>query len=364
MALIGLAKSGKTTLFNALTRDSASATTPAAAREEPEVAVARVTDPRLDALAEMFKPSKVVPAEITYWDIPPTLKRTGADATISGQHLNVLQRSDALMVVVRAFEDPSVPHPSGEVDSYRDAATMKEDLTFSDLNILERRSERIQSSLKGAKSHERDALLREDALVRRVQEQLESEIPVREQHFSSEENRTLSNFRLLTAKPLLMVMNIDETALPQKAQLDEEITRTHSKPGMRGAVVCAKLEMELCQVPTEEEREFRESMGAEEGAIEDLLRIPFDLLDTVSFFTYASSELRAWTVALNTPAAQAAGRIHSDMERGFIRAEVVDFPSLIKLGSIAAAKKQGVLRLEGKSYPVQDGDVITFLFNV
>ncbi len=364
LALIGLAKSGKTTLFNALTSSRVEDVTWSPSREDTQVGVAHMPDSRLDTLAELFKPNKVVPAEITYWDIPPTLKESGNEGPIGGQHLNVLQRADTLVMVVRVFQDPSVPHPLGELDPHRDATTMMEELTYSDLGILERRSQRIQFSLKGALGHESDVLLREESLVQQVRQQLEAGLSVREQHFSSEEERTLSNFRLLTAKPLLVVMNIDEAALPQKAELDEELTQSYGQTSVRAVSVCAKLEMELSQLSPEEEREFRKSMGAKEGVIESILRLSFELLGLVSFFTYASQEVRAWTVPANTLAGQAAGQIHSDMERGFIRAEVVDFPSLIKLGSTAEAKRQGVLRLEGKGYPVQDGDVITFLFNV
>ncbi len=312
LVLLGLTQSGKTTLFTALTRGRVDAVT-AAIREDPLIGMARVPDPRLDALTKLIKPKKVVPAEITYWDVQPSSKGSKSDGAIGGQHLNVLQKANALVLVVRAFQNPSVAHPSGSIDPQRDAKTLEEELTLWDLAILERRSERIQSSLKGARSQERDVLLREEALVQRVRERLEAEMLIREQQLSQEERRALSSFGLLTAKPLLRVINIDEADLPQKTQLEEEMLRSYEQTGVRGAAVCAKLEMELCQLSPEEEMEFRQSLGAEEGTIESLLRISYQLLGLVSFFTYASQEVRAWTTRGNTPAVQAAGLIHSDM---------------------------------------------------
>lgn len=358
IGIIGLSKSGKTTLFRALTRGKAERT-----GEALHIGVTKVPDPRLDTLARIFKPQRVIPAEIKYWDIPGQpegLSRTG----IGGQFLNILQKADALLNVVRAFQDPSVPHPEGSVDPLRDAAVMWEELAFSDLGILERRVQRIEAGLKGAKGHQRDVLAREKALLERVKEGLEGEVPIREQEFDEEEARTIANYQFLTAKPLLLVVNIGEEELGRGAELEREVGERYKRPGVKAVAMCGKLEMELSELEPEEEREFRESLGLTQSGSERAIRASYELMGLVSFFTVVSQEVRAWTVPRGTPAVKAAGKIHSDMERGFIRAEVISFSDLARCGSIAEGRRQGLLRLEGKGYPVQDGDVITFLFNV
>ena len=362
--MIGFPKGGKTTLLNALTRGRYEAAASGGARHEVQAGMARISDPRLDTLASIFSPEKLVPVEIKYLDVPAGSGTSGDGAGISGQLLNLVQSADALVHVVRAFHDPSVPHINGSVDSYRDAADMEAELAFSDLSILERRVHRVEDSLKGAKGHERDTLLSEGGLLQRLKEGLEKDIPVREQHVLPEENDILSNYQLLTFKPLLVVFNIDESAVNQADELQKEMGRRYDRPGLMSTTLCGKLEMELSQLNPDDEREFRDSLNLGDSGIDEIVRTSFDLLDLVTFFTYVSKEVRAWTVSADTPAVKAAGKIHSDMERGFIRAEVVAFDDLARCASLAQCKKEGLLRLEGKTYPVKDGDVITFLFNV
>ena len=267
--------------------------------------------------------------------------------------------------MVRAFEDPSVPHIKGGVDSHRDSLSMEAELAFSDLAILERRTQRIQEQLKGARSHDRDILLKESSLLQRLKEGLEEDLQVRRQHLSREEEDALSTYQLLTAKPMLTVFNVGEAALPREAEMEEDLAgRYQHGPGVAATTICAKLEMELSQLAPDDEREFRESMGLQESGIGRVIVASYDLLSLVSFFTYVSKEARAWAVPAGIPAVKAAGHIHSDMERGFIRAEVTAFDDLAQRGSMAQCRRQGLLRLEGKNYPVKDGDVITFLFNV
>ena len=363
IALVGLPQSGKTTVLDALTGGRAEVSARGSSRQDVHAGVAKMLDPRLDGLARIFEPREIVPVEIKYWDVPAGSGTAADGAGIGGQFLNLLQGADALLNVVRAFENPSVPHVRGGVDPHRDAANMASELAFSDLGILERRVGRIDSELKGAKGRERDSLLQEVALLQRLKEDLEREVPVREQTMSQEELATLSNYGLLTSKPLLVAFNVDEGAPPGTPALEEEPGR-YQRPGMASMALCGKLEMELSQLSAEDETEFRASMGLEERGLDRVVRHSYELLSLLSFFTYVSQQVRAWTVTAGTPALKAAGKIHSDMERGFIRAEVVSFDDLARCGSMAQCKKDGLLRLEGKTYQVQDGDVITFLFNV
>ena len=364
VALIGMPRSGKTTLLNALTRGRSEARASGSDRHQFHVGAVKVPDSRLDALATLFKPEKIVSAEIRYWDIPASLEATTNGNGISGQTANLLQKADVLLHVVRAFNNPAVPHHGPSIDPYKDAQNMEAELIFSDLAILERRQQRIDVSLKGGKGRERDLLLREAALLTRIQEGLEKEIPVREQELSAEEQDLLANYNLLTGKPVMVIFNVAEDAWspnhPGEGAPEPERHRT----GLMTTTICAKLELELTQLASEDEKQFRESLGLRESNPERIIGMCYQLLGLISFFTYVSGEVRAWSVPHHTSAVKAAGKIHSDMERGFIRAEVIGVEDLLQSTSIAEAKKRGLVRLEGKAYPVQDGDVITFLFNV
>jgi hypothetical protein len=359
IGIIGLPRSGKTTLFNALTRGKAETGAYAPTSPEPNIGVAKVPDPRLAQLERIFKPKKTIPAEVKYVDVAaPRAKGEG----LSGPLLTYLSRADALLHVVRAFTDLSVPHVEGSVFPERDTATMNLELIFADLAILERRLKRIGDSLKGAKPGERDALHREQALLARIKAELERESPLREQELTEEESRILANYQFLTAKPLLVVLNIGEEQLPRALELEQELASRY--PRLPVTAVCGKLEMELSQLSEAEAMEFRSALGVSGSALEQVIKLSYQHLGLISFFTTASAELKAWTVPRNTPAPRAAGKVHSDMERGFIRAEVISYDDLVKCGGIGEARKRGLLRLEGKNYLVQDGDIITFLFSV
>ena len=364
LGIIGLPKSGKTTVFNALTRGRADTSPSGQPSGQPNLGVAKIQDPRLDTLATMFHPERVVQAEVRYVDIPGAPEGLGRTQGIGGEYLNTLQRADALLHVVRAFDDPSVPHVEGSIDPYRDTTTMNLELAFSDLAILERRSQRLDVELKGARAQDRERIRREATLLERLKEALAQETPVREHDLSAEERRLISTYQFLTAKPLLILFNIGEGQLPEVAALEEEMGPRLDRPGVRGAGMCAELEAELSQMDADEEEEFRQALGGGEPGAARMIRLSYELLGLVSFFTTASREVKAWSVPEGTSAVRAAGHIHSDMERGFIRAEVVSYEDLARCGSIAEARRQGILRLEGKTYPVKDGDVITFLFNV
>ncbi len=361
LALIGLPQSGKTTLLRALTRGRTEAASHGSSRMEIYTGVTHMADSRLETLAGIFNPPKTVPVEIRCLDVPAPYAGDGQG--IAGQFLNAVQGVDALVHVVRRFEEPSAPHPKGGIDPRRDMEEMEAELLFSDQAILERRRQRIQASMKGAKGHERDLLVREEGLAVKLTEALDQGTPVRGQDLGPDELTFVNNYQLLTAKPLLTALNVgeDQVSSGSRGNSDE---LGGGRPDAPAVSVCAKLEEELSMLEPEEERQFRESLGVAESGLDRLAAKSHELLDLVSFFTYGPKEVRAWSVPAGTPASTAAGRIHSDMERGFIRAEVVAYDDLAACGSIAQCKKQGVFRLEGKGYPVKDGDVVIFLFNV
>ncbi len=364
IGIIGLAKSGRTTIFNALTKGKAD--TGAYTREglAPHVGIARIPEPRLESLTEMLNPKRVVPAEARYVDIGASVKGLAEDKGLSGQVLMQLTSVDALISVVRAFADESVPHIEGSLDTERDIATMDLELTFSDLTILENRLERIKTALKGAKPTERVVILKEEETLKKFKASLEKDIPLRELELTTDEEKTISNYQFLTYKPLLIVVNIGEDQLPQAEALEAELNSRYLKPGRRIITLCGKLEMELAELDEEAAKGFRNEFGLKESGLERTIRESCGLLGLISFFSTASGEVRAWPIKKGTSAPKAAGKIHTDMERGFIRAEVVSYNDLAESGSMAEARKKGLLRQEGKNYIVRDGDVITFLFNV
>ncbi len=353
LAIIGLPGSGRSTLF-----ETATASRGEAAASPWRVGVAHVPDPRLETLGGLFHPRKTVHAEIRYVDVSPQPREWRGDI------LSNLGNVDAFLLVVRSFADERVPHPEGSVDPHRDLAAMEWELVFADLALLERRLERIAEREHKVKPQEREALHREQALLSRLRAGLEKEVPLREQQVSPEEARLLEGFSLLSSKPLLVVVNIGEEELPRATEVEAAWRQRYQRPGHQFIALSARLEMELGQLPAEEAAQFREAMGAPEPAVAHLVLLSYSLLGLATFFTASSSEVRAWPVPRDTPAQRAAGRIHTDMERGFIRAEVVALDDLVKVGGMAEARRHGLLRLEGKTYPVQDGDIITFLFNV
>lgn len=360
VAIIGTPGSGKTTIFNALTRGKAevAAYSPTLAHH---TGVAKVPDPRLPVLEGMFQPRKTVPAEVSYTDIGGSLKAFGSEG-VGGEVLNYLTTADALLQVVRTFEDDQVPHPEGSIDAQRDIAALDLELAVSDLAIMERRLDRLETGLKAARAGERESHLREQALLQKVKEVLERDIPIRLQGLAEEELRMLSNYQFLSAKPMLLVLNIGEEQTAEAARFEGEIGSLY--PQFAVVALCGKLEMELTQLGDDEAEEFRRSLGLGKPALERVIDLSYRLLGLVSFFTTVSAELKAWTIPGGTPAPKAAGKIHSDIERGFIRAEVVSYDDVQSCGTLAEARKRGLLRTEGKHYIIQDGDIVTFLFNV
>ena len=364
IGIIGLSKSGKTTIFNGLTRGKAATGGYSGKAQAANIGMAAVPDERLYLLAKIFKPRKIVHAEVKYIDVGATLKEIATDKGIGGQLLNQLSAVDMLINVIRSFKDDSIPHPEGSLDINRDIDSMNLELAFSDLAILEKRLERMEGSLKAAKPAERQAMLREKDFLLKIKADLEKEIPIRELQLTAEENKSISNFQFLTAKPLLTVVNIGEDQLPQAAALEKELNAKYAKPKCHIIASCGKLEMELAQMGEEAMGEFRKEFGMQESGLDRTIKFSYELMDLISFLTVGEDEVRAWPIKRQTEAVKAAGKIHSDIERGFIRAEVINYHDLLKWGGLPEAKKQGLVRLEGKTYIVQDGDCINFLFNV
>jgi GTP-binding protein YchF len=363
IGIIGLSKSGKTTIFNGLTKGKA-ATGGYSAKAQANIGMASVPDDRIHKLAEIFHPKKIVHAEVKYIDIGASVKEMAVDKGIGGQLLNQLSTVDVLVNVVRAFKDDSLPHPEGSLDPGRDIEAMNLELTFSDLAILEKRLEKMEASLKAAKPADRQAVQREQETLLKIKSSLEKDIPIRELPLTADEMKSISAYQFLTAKPLLTAVNIGEDQLPQAKAMEEDLNRRYAKPRCRVIASCGKLEMELSQMGDEGMEEFRKEFGMQETGLDRTIKVSYELLDLVSFLTVGEDECRAWPIKRGTEAVRAAGKIHTDIERGFIRAEVILYTDLLRAGGLNEAKKQGLLRLEGKTYIVQDGDVVNFLFNV
>jgi GTP-binding protein YchF len=355
--LIGLPSVGKSALFSLLT---GAPTAPAGGRPEPRLGVARVPDPRVEALSEMFRPRKKTPATIEFVDVPGVAKGEG-QALVD---LPALRGVDALVHVVRAFSSDVVPHPEGSIDPLRDARMLELELILADLAVVERRLERLETNIKKANRAEDVA---ERALFSRMKEALEAEHPLRDLGLPDEERRRLRSYALLSEKPVVLVVNLGEDDLRRSADILAEsglVEFAAARPGFAVCPVSAPIEAEMAQLPGEDARAFREDLGLREPGLDRVVRTSYELLGLISFLTAGEDECRAWTITRGTRAPQAAGSIHTDIERGFIRAEVVAFPDLVAAGSLAACRDRGTLRLEGKEYVVRDGDVINFRFNV
>ena len=363
IGIIGLDRSGRTTVFSALTAGTVQEKGHGATGSA-HIGTAKVADPRLDVLTKLLQPKRTVAAAVTYTDIGASVKGLAADKGIGGQLLNQLSNADAIINVVRAFRDDTIPHPQGTLDIDRDIAAMNLELAFSDLAILERRLERLLESLKAAKPAERQAHQHEQDVLTRLKGELEKERPVREVPLSHEDQRVINSFQFLTAKPLLIAVNTGEEQMVEAVALEEKLNARYARPKCRVVTLCGKLESELAQLEPAEATEMRAGYGIQESGGDRVVAASFRLMGLVSFFSTASGEVRAWPIPAGTEAQKAAGKIHTDMERGFIRAEVIAFDDLVRAGSMAEAKRKGMLRMEGKTYVVQDGDVITFLFNV
>jgi ribosome-binding ATPase len=350
LGIIGLPQSGKTTIFNALTGGN-TPTTASAGRFEVHTAVVDVPDPRVDKLSAMFKPKKTIYAKVTYADIAG-LETGTAKTGISGQLLNQLAQMDGFILVVRAFADDNVLHPSGSVNAPRDVEMMVGELLLNDLIAVERKLERLTEERKKGGT---DKILneRQTALFTRLHEALNANTPLRKIEINVEEARELASFGLLSRKPILTVFNLGEGQSVPGVQLD------HPSVALMG-----KLEMEIAQLSADDAAVFMQEYGIEELSLSKMIKLSYDLLQLQSFFTVGEDEVRAWTTRRGAPAVEAAGEIHTDIQRGFVRAEVVACEDLLSLGGMGEAKTKGKLRLEGKEYIVKDGDIMHIRFNI
>lgn len=352
IGLLGLPKSGKTTLFNLLTA-SAVATDKFRTGDEAHIGVARVPDRRLERLRDLYEPKKYTPATVEFIDIPGLKQGEGRESL----DLNRLRDVDALMQVVRDFEDAEM-HTT-PADPAGDLAAIELELILADHELVERRLLRLaQNSKRGLKPEEQRE---RQLLAEEILPQLESERPVRDLELSSDEERMLRGFQLLTAKPMLLVLNVDEATLAERSGVLEGLPPDWEG---RAMLVSAPIEAEIARLEAAEQKEFLTELGLDEPSLDRVIRASYDLLGRIAFFTVGEDEVRAWTIRDGTSAREAGGAIHSDIERGFIRAEVVGSDDLLRLGSLSACRDQGLLRLEGKDYVVQDGDVAHFRFNV
>lgn len=354
--LIGFPSSGKTALFQLLT--SVREAPRPAGRQEAHVGVSRVPDERLDRLTELFKPRKHTPATVEFADMGGAGgARTGAAALLD---VAPFRNADALLHVVRMFRDPAIPHAAGSVDPARDVRTMEEEVILADLGVVERRLERLERDLK--KSAANADLKKEHEILLRCRALLENGKAIRTLDLPADDARRLRGFQFLSAKPLLIVLNLDEADLPQAdravdlAGIADYLQGAHT----RAVPICAKIELEIAQLDPADAAAFMADLGLRESGLDRVIRASYELLGYISFFTVGEDENRAWSIPRGTNAQQAGGEIHTDIQRGFIRAEVVRYEHLLARGSLAACREHGELRLEGKEYIVLDGDVINF----
>jgi hypothetical protein len=358
IAIIGLANSGKTTVFNALTGGSAETAAFSSGQLEPNLATVKVPDARLDVLAEMFRPRKTTPADVQYVDVAGITSSKRQGEGLPPALLNYISTADALLHVVRTFADEAVPHPEGSVDAARDIEALDLELVFSDLAIIERRLNRLQAEIGKMAGRERESRQTEHDVLTRLRAALENDTLIRDVEMSAEEERLIRGYQFLTAKPTLVVLNTDESQLADPPALDYPHRQSDIVP------LCGKIEAELAQLDQDDAHAFMEDLGISEAARERVIGLSYDLLGLMSFLTAGPDEVRAWPIRHHTPAVEAAGTIHSDIQRGFIRAEVVAYDDLVAAGGMTEAKKEGTVRMEGKQYIVKDGDVCHFLFNI
>jgi GTP-binding protein YchF len=364
IAIVGLAGSGKTTVFNTLTGGHAE--TGGYGGLTLHVGTVKVPDARLDRLAEIYSPKKIVQADVTYVDLPaPPASvegRVGAEE-LPAEHLARLRDSDALLQVVRAFEDSARPHPAGSVDPLRDLESFDLELTIADLAVVERRLERLGSAGRHGTPAERDANEREGAILARLQTALQGGSPIRDVELTSEEERSLRGFGFLTQKPVLVLLNVGESDLPRERAIIESVAGRYTHRRTLVDALSAKIEMELGELEPDEAAVFMKELGVTESSLGRVIRLSYQLLGLISFLTAGPDEVRAWPIADGATAVDAAGVIHSDLAKGFIRAETVAYEDLVELGSTAEARRHGKLRSEGRTYAVRDGDVIEILFS-
>jgi len=364
IAIVGLAGSGKTTVFNTLTRGHAEIGGYGALTLN--VGVVKVPDPRLDRLAEIFKPKKIVHADVTYADLPappPSSEGHIGAEELPAEHLARLRESDALLHVVRAFEDPAVPHLDGSVDPARDLERLDLEFILADLALVDRRLERLDASGRHGTPAEREANERQATVLTRLKAGLETGQPIRDLGLTPDEAKDVRGFRFLTEKPVLVLLNVGEADIGRAGERVKSIEAAYRHEHALVAALSARIEMELGELEPDEAAAFMAELGIEASGLDRVIGLSYRLLGLISFLTAGPDEVRAWPIPDGSSAVDAAGAIHTDLAKGFIRAETVAYDDLVSLGSMAEARKAGRLRSEGKTYRVKDGDVIEVLFS-
>lgn len=362
LGIVGLPNVGKSTLFNALTKAGAEAANYPFCTIEPNVGIVPVPDERLDVLAKMYNPEKVTPTTIEFVDIAGLVKGASKGEGLGNKFLSHIREVDAIVHVVRCFEDSDIVHVDGSISPVRDIETIETELILADLEVMERRVEKTRKMLKSGDKKYKIEL----DVYERILKTLEEGKTVRSMDFDQDEKKIADELFLITSKPVLYAANVSEEDISSEKDnaLLKELSDYSNKEGSEVMTVCAKIEEEIAQLDEGEREEFLKGLGLSESGLSKLIKKSYRLLGLISFLTAGSKEVRAWTISEGLKAPQAAGKIHSDFERGFIRAEVISFEELVECGSYNAAKEKGLVRSEGKDYVIKDGDVVLFRFNV